>query len=171
MSTAADKPRVAVVFSGCGVFDGTEIHEAAACLAALTRNGATPIGFAPEVQQAHVVNHLTGSVDGSGSVRCVRAESARITRGAGVRPLSELRGADPEVAALVFPGGFGVAKNLCDFAFNGGDKMTVNPDVVRVIEEFLAARKPMAFCCIAPILAAKVRQKGRQATDVHFVWH
>lgn len=57
--------------------------------------------------------------------------------------------------AVVFPGGFGAAKNLSDFGFNGTD-MRVNPEVERVIKEFHAAGKPIALCCIAPILAAKV---------------
>merc|ERR1712083_678922 len=84
--------------------------------------------------------------------RNVLLESARIARGA-VKPLSELTADD--VDAAVFPGGFGAAKNLSDFGFKGAD-MTDDPDVSRILSGFHAAGKPLALCCISPILAAKV---------------
>jgi len=149
MSSAAGH-KVAVVLSGCGVYDGTEVHEAAAVLAALTRHGAEPVMFSPDKKQAHVVDHTAGSE--MDQERNVMKESARIARGA-VSPLSGLKAGD--VSAVVIPGGFGAAKNLSDFGFKGAD-MEVDPEVRRVISEFHSAGKPQALCCIAPILAAKV---------------
>ncbi|TRY67000.1 hypothetical protein TCAL_09692 [Tigriopus californicus] len=142
---------VAVVLSGCGVYDGTEVHEAAACLAALTRHGFNPLICAPNFNQGHVVDHQTGNE--MKELRNVLQESARIARGA-VSPLADLKG-NAKIEALVFPGGFGAAKNLSDFGFKGAD-MSVHEDVKRTLLEFHGAGKPIALCCIAPILAAKV---------------
>lgn len=143
-------PKIAVVLSGCGVYDGSEVHEAAAAMAALTRGGAEVEVFAPDVSQHHVVDHTKGAE--MDQTRNVLVESARIARAA-PRPLTEL---SPDTAdGVVFPGGFGAAKNLSTFGFEGAE-MSVNPEVVRVITEFHAAGKPQALCCIAPILAAKV---------------
>lgn len=154
-SAATTRPKVAVVLSGCGVYDGSEVHEAAAVLAAITRHHAQPVMYAPDKMQAHVVNHSTGSE--LTQARNVLLESARIARGA-VEPLTSLTAAS--AAAVVFPGGFGAAKNLSDFGFKGTD-MVVDPEVERVIREFHKAGKPLALCCIAPILAAKVLGKAK----------
>lgn len=153
MSSAAGH-KVAVVLSGCGVYDGTEVHEAAAVLAALSRHGAEPVMFAPDKKQAHVVDHTAGSE--MDQERNVLKESARIARGA-VSPLTDLKVGD--VSAVVFPGGFGAAKNLSDFGFKGAE-MDVDSEVKRVISEFHDAGKPQALCCIAPIIAAKVLGKS-----------
>jgi len=142
--------KIAVVLSGCGVYDGTEVHEAAAALAALSRGGAEVAMYAPDKDQAHVVDHTEGAE--MEQPRNVLLESARIARGA-IKPLSELTSDDADAA--LFPGGFGAAKNLSDFGFKGAD-MTVEPDVERIITSFHSAGKPLALCCIAPILAAKV---------------
>ena len=141
---------VAVVLSGSGVYDGTEIHEAVLTLLSLDNAGAEAVMYAPNVDQAHVINHLTGDV--MDETRNVLVESARIARGK-VSDLAELTASDAD--ALVFPGGFGGAKNLCTFAFHGTD-MTVNEEVERVIAAFRAAGKPIGFICITPALAAKV---------------
>jgi len=149
-TTSTINTKIAVVLSGCGVYDGTEVHEAAAALAALSRGGAEITMYAPDKDQAHVVDHTKGAE--MDQPRNVLLESARIARGA-VKPLSELTADD--VDAAVFPGGFGAAKNLSDFGFKGAD-MTVDPEVSRILSSFHAAGKPLALCCIAPILAAKV---------------
>lgn len=147
--------RVGVVLSGCGVFDGAEIHESVITLLALERAGAEVICMAPNVDQLHVINHLTGKE--SEETRNVLVESARIARGE-IRDVAEVR-AD-ELDAIMFPGGFGAAKNLCDFAVKGGDA-TVNPDVARLTKEMMAAKKPVAAVCIAPaLLAAICRDAG-----------
>ncbi|XP_071449433.1 glutamine amidotransferase-like class 1 domain-containing protein 3, mitochondrial [Hetaerina americana] len=146
LSTA---PKIAVVLSGSGVYDGSEIHEACATLSHITREGAEPICYAPDVQQMHVVNHVKGA-PADGETRNVLVESARIARG-NIKPLSGLKAS--EVDGVVFPGGFGAAKNLSDFAVNG-DKCKLNSEVSRVIKEFHSAKKPIALCCIAPVLAA-----------------
>src|SRR5688572_22621400 len=108
----AKRKRVAVVLSGCGVYDGAEIHESVLTLLALDRAGVEITCVAPDVDQHHVVDHVGGSP--TSERRRVLVESARIARGK-VTPLAQLAAAD--VDAAIFPGGFGAAKNLCDFAF------------------------------------------------------
>lgn len=154
----AEKPRVAVVLSGCGVFDGAEIHESVLTLLALDRLGAAYQCFAPDVAQAHVVNHLTHKV-AAGETRNVLVEAARIARGR-ILPLSQFKAAD--YAAIAFPGGFGAAKNLSTLAFDGAD-CTVNPDVERAVKDMVKAGKPIAALCISPAVMAKIL-KGAEVT-------
>lgn len=142
--------KVGVILSGCGVYDGSEIHETVISLLALDRAGADVVIMAPDMEQA-VVNHLTGeSVDGVS--RNVLEESARIARG-DISDIATVKAADLD--ALFIPGGFGAAKNLCDFAFKGSD-CDVHPEVARLIQDIVTARKPLAAVCIAPALVAKV---------------
>ncbi|XP_074613743.1 ES1 protein homolog, mitochondrial-like [Acropora palmata] len=147
----SSRTSVAVVLSGSGVFDGTEIHEASAVLVHLSRAGADVSIYAPDIPQMHVLNHTKGEVT-EGETRNVLVESARIARG----KISSL--ADLDVTshdAVVFPGGFGAAKNLSSFAVEGtGCK--VNKDVQQAMTAFHVAKKPIGLCCIAPVLAAKV---------------
>lgn len=143
--------RVAVVLSGCGVFDGTEIHEAVSVLLHLSRQGATYACFAPDTDQTHVVNHLKGE-PAEGETRNMLVESARIARG-DIAPLDQLGASDFD--AVVFPGGFGAAANLCTFASDGAG-CAVNEGVERVLTEFRNAGKPIGMCCIAPVIAARV---------------
>jgi enhancing lycopene biosynthesis protein 2 len=143
--------RAAVVLSGSGVYDGSEIHEAVITLLALDRAGAEAVCVAPNVDQLHVVNHLTGDVVG-GERRNALVEAARIARGK-VRDVATL--AASEVDALLLPGGFGAAKNLCDFAVRGAG-CSVHPEVARAVREVHAARKPIGAMCIAPALVAAV---------------
>jgi len=151
--------RVGVVLSGCGVYDGTEIHESVLTLLALSRAGAEAICMAPNIDQMHVIDHLTG--DPSGETRNVLTESARIARGE-IRDIAEV-GAE-ELDALIFPGGFGAAKNLCNFAVAGSDA-TVQPDVARLAVAMMKAKKPIAAVCIAPaMLAAICRDAGIAAS-------
>jgi enhancing lycopene biosynthesis protein 2 len=142
--------RVGVVLAGCGFLDGSEIQEAVATLLALDRRGASVAAMAPDVPQLHVVDHARKE-PGVGE-RGVLAESARIVRG-DIRDLTAVHGRDLD--ALILPGGFGVAKNLGTYATDGR-AMRVNPEVERLLCELRAARKPMGFICIAPVIAAKV---------------
>ena len=142
--------KIAVVLAGNGVFDGAEIHEATLTLLAIARNGAQYQCFAPDINQAHVVNHLTG--EEMPETRNVLVEAARIARG-NIKPLSDYKA--KEFDALVFPGGFGVAKNLCTFAFDGIN-CTVNPDVEKAIKSTVIEEKPIGALCISPVLIAKV---------------
>ncbi len=142
--------KVGVILSGCGVYDGSEIHETVISLLAFDRAGADVVCMAPDMEQA-VVNHLTGeSVDGVN--RNVLEESARIARGE-ISDIVKIKATDLD--ALFIPGGFGAAKNLCDFAFKGSD-CEVHPEVARLIREIVASKKPLAAVCIAPALVAKV---------------
>ncbi|MBR9857815.1 MAG: isoprenoid biosynthesis glyoxalase ElbB [Oceanisphaera sp.] len=150
--------KVAVILSGCGVYDGAEIHEAVLCLLHLSRQGASYQCFAPDKPQHHVVNHLSGEEEPGG--RNVLEESARIARG-DIKPLSELNANDFD--ALLLPGGFGAAKNLCDFADKGADAQ-LDPQVLRVCKDFAAARKPAGYCCISPVMIPRVYPAGVKGT-------
>ncbi len=142
--------KVAVVLSGCGVFDGSEIHEAVLTLLALDQHNAEVALFAPNIPQHHVINHLTG--EETKETRNVLVESARIARG----KISDISTLDiDEFDAIAFPGGYGVAKNLSDFAFKGAD-CQIHPSIIRVIEAALKIKLPMAFICIAPVILAQV---------------
>lgn len=146
--------KFAVVLAGCGVFDGSEIHEAVCVLLAIDKKGCEYECFAPDVNQYHVINHLTGKVEKE--VRNVMVESARIARG----EVKKLTTFDPEnFDAIVFPGGFGVAKNLCTFAFDGADCL-VNPETEKAIVKANKAGLPIGALCISPVLIAKVVGKA-----------
>ena len=143
--------KVGVILSGCGVYDGSEIHEAVITLLALDRAGAEAVCMAPDVAQMHVVNHLTGEV-AAGESRNVLVEAARIARG----NILDIKGVTvADFDALILPGGFGAAKNLSDFAVSGPD-CSVNPDVARLLKATVEARKPLGAVCIAPAVLAKV---------------
>ncbi|MAF65916.1 MAG: isoprenoid biosynthesis protein ElbB [Planctomycetes bacterium] len=150
--------KVGVVLSGCGVFDGAEIHESVLTLLALDRAGAEAVCAAPDIEQMHVVDHASG--EETGETRNVLVESARIARG-DILDLARLGAKD--IDAVLFPGGFGAAKNLCDFAVAGAE-CSVNPEVARLVREMLAAAKPIAAICIAPaMMAAVLRDAGLEA--------
>jgi len=141
--------KVGVLLSGCGVFDGAEIHEAVLTLLALDRAGAEIVCMAPNVEQAHVINHLTQEV--TAEKRNVLVESARIARGE-IKDLKDVQAGDLD--ALIMPGGFGAAKNLSDFAFKG-PQATVHPEVKRLLTDLAAAGKPIGAICIAPATLTK----------------
>ena len=143
--------KIGVILAGCGVYDGSEIHEAVLTLLALDRAGADAICFAPDTEQFHVINHLKGEV-ADGEKRNVLVESARIARG----NISDLKKMDPSsLDALIIPGGFGAAKNLCDYAVKGTG-FDVDPDVTRAIQSIHRAGKPLGFMCISPVIAARL---------------
>jgi enhancing lycopene biosynthesis protein 2 len=143
--------RVGVLLSGCGFLDGAEIHEATLTLLFLDRGGAQVTVMAPGGDQMHVVDHRTGEPV-SGERRSVLAEAARIARGR-ITALTSVKVTDLD--ALILPGGFGAAKNLCTFAVDGA-QMKVHPEVESLVREIALAGKPLGFICIAPVIAAKV---------------
>ena len=142
--------KIAVVLSGCGVYDGAEIHEAVLTMFAIASNGAVYEVFAPDIDQHHVVNHLTGTE--MDETRNVLIESARIARGK-IKALSEFSA--KEFDAIIFPGGFGAAKNLSTFAFDGSN-CQVDSDVEAVIKEMISLGKPVGALCISPVILAKI---------------
>lgn len=148
---ATSHKRVAVVLAGSGRADGSEIHESVSVLTHLNRHAIAYQCFAPDKPQAEVVNHVTGKAE-VGQTRNQMVEAARIARGE-IKPIATLNAEDFD--AIVFPGGFGAAKNLCTFAKDGAN-CTVDADVARVIRAFHAAGKPIGLACIAPVIAAKV---------------
>jgi len=151
--------KVAVILAGSGVYDGSEIHEAVITLLALDRQDAEVQCFAPNMTQSHVVNHLSGEVS-EGESRNVLIEAARIARG-NIKDIVELETSNFD--ALIIPGGFGVAKNLCDFALNGAD-MTMDDNVLLAAQSFKQASKPIGLMCIAPVMAAAIFGQGVQCT-------
>lgn len=146
--------KVAVILSGCGVFDGAEIHESVLVLLALDQAGVAYQCMAPDIAQMHVLNHITGEeLDDS---RNVLIESARIARG----QVIDVADAQPgDYDAVIVPGGFGVAKNLSDFALKGAD-MTVNEDVLAFIQSVHQDGRPIGLACIAPVMSAKLFGEG-----------
>jgi enhancing lycopene biosynthesis protein 2 len=144
-------PKVAVILAGCGVFDGAEIHEAVLTLLALDRANVAVDCLAPDCQTLHVINHFTGDV-ASAEKRNVLVEAARISRGQ-IQALENALVSDYD--AVIIVGGFGAAKNLCDFAVKGAD-CTVQPIVAEFIWSAAEKRIPLGFMCIAPVIAAKV---------------
>ncbi|MBD3257102.1 isoprenoid biosynthesis glyoxalase ElbB [candidate division GN15 bacterium] len=142
--------KVAVVLSGCGVYDGAEVHESVLTLLYLDQAGATVQCFAPDKPQMHVVNHLTGEPV-EGETRNVLTEAARIARG-DIKPLTDLSMDDFD--AVVFPGGFGAAKNLCTFAVDGPD-CKIEGDVERVTRDAINKKKVVGTICISPACTAK----------------
>ncbi len=142
-------PKIGVLLSGCGVYDGSEIHEAVLTLLELDKRNCEIVMVAPDKTQMHVVNHLTGEVM-PGEERNVLVESARIARGA----ITNIDSLNPtELDALVLPGGFGAAKNLCDFAVAGVDS-SVDPAVARLLKTVHEMGKPIAAICISPAVVA-----------------
>jgi enhancing lycopene biosynthesis protein 2 len=149
--------KIGLVLSGCGVRDGSEIHEAVCALLAIDQAGAEAVCIAPDIELSEI-NHCT--MEPTGAKRKVLVEAARIARG-NIKNIADIKAAD--VDALVFPGGFGAALNLCDFAQKGA-AATVNPEVARLVKEVHAARKPIGAICIAPALIATILGKDLHPT-------
>lgn len=159
-SSSSRGKKVALILSGCGVYDGSETTEVVSALIHLSRAGVEVSAFAPNKEQMHVVNHLTGEEEKS-EKRNVLVEAARIARG-NIKPLDECNADDFD--ALVIPGGFGAAKNLSDFASKGAE-MSVDPTLEKIMVKFQTNGKPIGVCCIAPTIAAKVfGKKGCKLT-------
>ena len=152
--------KVALILSGCGVYDGSEVTEVVSCLIHLSRAGVEVSVFAPNIEQMHVIDHTTGE-EMKDSTRNVLVESARIARGS-IKALNECNADDYD--ALIIPGGFGAAKNLSDFAVKGAD-LTVNSTLEQLRIKFNEQSKPIGCCCIAPTIVAKVfGKKGIKLT-------
>ena len=144
---------VAVILAGCGVFDGSEINEVVLTLLHIEKNNAQYQCFAPDIAQHHTLNHITG--EEMAEPRNVLVESARITRG-NIKSLTELD--VTQFDALIIPGGFGVAKNLSDFAINGTNAK-VNDEVLSACKAFAKANKATGYMCIAPALLPFIYNK------------
>lgn len=141
---------VAVVLSGCGVFDGAEVHESVLSLLALEQQGAIYQCFAPDIDQHHVINHVNG--EEMDETRSVLVEAARIARG-NIKPLAEFDAGDFD--ALLLPGGFGAAKNLSSLAFEGPN-CSVDPYLESAVNAMVEAGKPIGALCISPAVLAKI---------------
>jgi len=150
---------IAVILSGCGVYDGSEVHEAVLTLLAIEQLGAKYNCFAPNIAQHHVINHFTGEVSGEES-RNVLVEAARINRG-DVEDLIELR--EKDFDAIIFVGGFGAAKNLSSFALDN-ENYSVNEQVLEAAKAFAKVEKPAGYMCIAPALLPLIYPAGVKGT-------
>jgi enhancing lycopene biosynthesis protein 2 len=150
--------KIGVLLSGCGVFDGAEIHEAVLTLLFLDQVGASAVCMAPDMEQLHVIDHLKQQEPDE--KRNVLVESARIARGE-ILDLASVHGKD--IDALIIPGGFGAAKNLSDFAVKGPEAV-VHPQVQRLLTEMVDLSKPIGALCIAP--ATVVRALGNRSPQV-----
>lgn len=142
--------KFAIVLAGCGVLDGAEIHEATLTMLAIKEQGSEYEVFAPDIPQYHVLNHITGKE--MKESRNVLIEAARIVRG-DIKNLKEFFASDFD--ALIFPGGFGAAKNLSTVAFKGVDA-EVNSEVEKAVKSMLTAKKPIGALCISPAFIAKI---------------
>ncbi len=151
--------KIGVIFSGSGVFDGTEIQEGVFTLLAIKKAGAEAVCFAPDVEQHHVINHITG--EEMPEKRNVLVESARIARG-NIKSLDAFDAG--EIDALVLPGGFGAAKNLTKWAFSGPEG-EINKQVKNAIASMVTLGKPVAGLCMGPTVIAKaLEDTGIHAT-------
>ncbi|WP_114783607.1 isoprenoid biosynthesis glyoxalase ElbB [Vibrio tetraodonis] len=150
--------KVAVILSGSGVYDGAEIHESVLALHALEKQGASWHCFAPNIEQLHVINHLTG--EEMPEKRNVLTEAARIARG-NIEDVANLKADNFD--ALLVPGGFGAAKNLTDFAVNGAE-CSINTHVKSACRDFAQANKPAGYLCIAPTIIPMIYDNGVKAT-------
>ena len=145
------KKKIAVLLAGCGSFDGSEIHETVLTLLSIEQAGATYQCFSINENQHHVTNHSSISIE-AGQNRNMLEESGRIARG-NIKNITDLLVDDYD--ALIIPGGFGVAHNLCDFAFKGKD-FAVRPDVKEKCLAFSYVNKPVGFICISPVMISKI---------------
>ena len=152
--------KVGVLLSGCGVNDGAEIHESVLTMLFLDKAGVEMILMAPNIDQMHVINHYTGQE--MEEYRNVLVESSRIALGE-IKDMAEVSGNDLD--ALIIPGGFGVAKNLCDYAM-AGPECSVNPDVYRLIVELRLMNKPIGAICIAPVMMAKILGEQEESANM-----
>ncbi len=146
----SNQKKFAVILAGCGVFDGSELHESVLTLYSIVNNKGNYEIFAPDISQHHVVNHTTGNE--MNETRNVLVEASRIARG-NIKSLGNFNA--QEFDALIIPGGFGVAKNLSSFAFDGAD-CKIDPTVEKVIKEMADQGKPIGALCISPVLVAKI---------------
>ncbi|MDR2410011.1 MAG: isoprenoid biosynthesis glyoxalase ElbB [Bacteroidales bacterium] len=142
--------KFAIIIGGCGHRDGSEIHETTMTMLAIEKHKCMYELFAPDRDQYHVINHLTGAE--MAETRNLLVEAARIGRGK-IKCLDDFRANDFD--AVIFPGGFGVAKNFFNYAYKG-IKATVDEDIIQVINDIKALDKPIGALCIAPVLLAKV---------------
>lgn len=155
--------RIGVVLSGCGVFDGSEIHEAVLTILHLQKLGAEPVFMAPDIVQSSVIDHTTQEKQEGTEERNVLTESARITRGK-IKNIYEVY--EQDLDGLIFPGGFGAAKNLSDFGLKvETDEVSAELHVTSLINDMHDKRKPMGFICISPASIGAVALRGQ---DINF---
>ncbi len=146
--------KIGILLSGCGVYDGAEIQEAVLSMLAIEELGAEYICIGINANQHHVINHLSG--EEMPEERNMMIEAARISRG----EIVDIKSIQPvDIDALVIPGGFGSAKNLTKWAFNGADG-AIMPEVKLLLVNLINVGKPIAALCVSPILLAKALENS-----------
>lgn len=151
--------KIGILLAGCGVKDGSEIHEAVLTLLFVEQKGARAVFMAPDIEQSGVINHLTG--EKTVEKRNVLVESARIARGS-IQNVKNVSASD--IDGLILPGGFGAVCNLSDFASRGKD-MKVDLDVKQLIHKMISLKKPVGALCIAPAtLVGAIAEKSPSVT-------
>ncbi|MEC8882280.1 MAG: isoprenoid biosynthesis glyoxalase ElbB [Pseudomonadota bacterium] len=144
--------KFAVLLSGCGVYDGSEIGEVVLTLMALEDQGIEWDSFAPSRKSLKHVNHVTQK-DMPGELN-VLEEASRIVRGR----IADVNDVDfSHYDGLIVPGGFGVVTNLCDFSVSDMN-YTIYPEVDNFLNKAKSRGFPMGFMCIAPILIPRIFQ-------------
>lgn len=141
--------KCALILAGCGAKDGAEITESVSLMIAFDQAHFHVQAFAPNRSFHHVIDHAADQIVESEN-RNMLVESARIARG-NVLPLQEL--AEDDYDVICFAGGFGVAKNFCNFASEGKNAVLEN-DVKDILFRFIRAHKIVSALCISPILLA-----------------
>ncbi|OAT26140.1 isoprenoid biosynthesis glyoxalase ElbB [Proteus myxofaciens] len=149
---------IAIILSGCGVFDGSEIHESVLTMLALSQNNAEVHYFSPDDLQPSVINHITG--EEKSEKRNMMEESSRISRGK-ISPLSDAKA--EMFDAVIIPGGFGAAKNLCTFATEGVN-CEINKELLNFVQEMNKQKKPLGLMCIAPVMLPKMLNSSVKLT-------
>ena len=142
--------KFAIIISGCGNLDGAEIHETLMTMLAIDKRGYEYEMFAPDIEQYHVINHITKKV--MSEKRNVMIEAARIARG-NIKDINKF--SIKNFDAVVFPGGYGVAKNLFSYALDGVHAKVL-PQIEKIIKDTHASGKPIGALCISSVLIAKI---------------
>jgi len=151
---------VGVILAGSGVYDGSEIHEVVLTMLALDKRNVKMVLMAPNIDQHHVINHITGQE--MKETRNVLVEAARIARG-DVKDIKEVKLSDLD--AIMIPGGFGVAKNLCNFAFKG-ENCDIEPSISDFLVQVAKESKPLGAVCISPVLVSKIYETIGKKTEL-----
>ena len=145
--------KVAIILSGCGGLDGSEIGETICSILALEGGGFSWKAFSMDKLQKKVISAL--SMKEMNEKRNMMEESARITHGK-IEDISKLEVNEFDV--LWLPGGYGM---VCSFSDIGekGENGSVSSEISTVIKKFHEQKKIIVGICIAPSVIAKSLEK------------
>ena len=149
--------KFAMILSGCGGMDGSEVHEAVSLMIAVKQLGCKYTCFALNEPQKYVinVNHDIGTQQQTSETRNMLLEAGRLNHGL-IHDLKKLNVS--QFDGLVLPGGYGTGTSLSNFIECDGQTCKKNIDYIvkdeikDVIQEFNKQKKPIFAGCMAPIL-------------------